>query len=277
MKTKTYLLVLMILVGGLLTEVFSQNPVLWRNDGSKPFDKSPGWYDNKKGTSDSIYQHTENGILTIKTAGWQVQANQQLSILVPTMNLSVNPVCNIRMRGTSDSYCALKVTPIWAGNYLWTRETYLQQTLVDTDGKDFFDYKFTFPNDPTDTYNYMQNIGALSLWFVDASNNAFLKGTFEIDEIVLGGELTPKSGLSNVERTKMTIYPNPVVDNFQIFGNDDLAGKTLDIYNILGARCKRIVLKDSRSEVNISDLPAGVYTARIAAGNMLYTNTIIKK
>lgn len=272
MKAKLNILAVLLLLCNLTNLSGQTTPTEWRYDASTLFEKGgTGWHDSGALTADSIYYGVSGGILTIRTKGYP--ANQQIAIKTAKTNLTVKPVMNIRLRGTSDSYCAIKVTPLTITNLAWNNADVMQQQLIDTDGKTFFDYHFDFPQPANQTY--MTQIGGIMLWFMDAGNNSFLKGTWEIDEIVLGGELTPINGISNVKTNRFNIYPNPVVDRLNILG-EGVENSKVEIYNILGEKVQIQELQ-TQSPFDVSRLKSGIYIAKIKLGNEVFSNSFVKK
>lgn len=268
MKTKKlFLFVALFSVASLVSKTYAEYPTVYRYDCSTPFTKAVSWHDANAGKADSIYWKIQNGILTIKTI-WNV--NAQIVFKFPPVNLTVNPVMNIRIKGKNDSFAALKVSPLKEDNMWWDNSNVAQQKIIDTDGVAFFDYKFEFPN--TD---FINNIAGLMLWFRDPGTLAFQGGTWEIDEIVLGGELSPKSGIRQTVNQKLNVYPSITKDIIHIIG-DKIDNSTVEIFNTTGVKCLSNVLNNLNSTVDVSVLPKGLYLVKVQIGNVVYSNSIIK-
>lgn len=67
------------------------------------------------------------------------------------------------------------------------------------------------------------------------------------------------SGIDEIENTFFGISPNPAIDVIAIEGSADLFGSEIGIYNIIGSKMKTSMFTDSRNEISVSDLPAGIY------------------
>jgi hypothetical protein len=96
--------------------------------------------------------------------------------------------------------------------------------------------------------------------YIEGCSNNFAKpvSSFEKEEIIL-----EKSEI-DVAR----LYPNPNNGNFAInLGNDNKKEITISIYNILGKLVYTRVTKDSIVEVNLPDLPSGLYIIKLVGDN----------
>ncbi|WP_158605956.1 T9SS type A sorting domain-containing protein [Taibaiella sp. KBW10] len=81
-----------------------------------------------------------------------------------------------------------------------------------------------------------------------------------------------KIALNNMDK----IYPNPTTG--QLFIKADNNGDVLTITDITGKEVLHYILESSRTTINISDLPAGVYHATIrTTGKITYQQKIVKK
>ena len=69
-------------------------------------------------------------------------------------------------------------------------------------------------------------------------------------------------GVNEVTSSKTVLFPNPANDNITISSQNNLQSVT--IYNVLGAQVMQTSNLNSKStDVNISDLPSGVYLVKI--------------
>lgn len=76
--------------------------------------------------------------------------------------------------------------------------------------------------------------------------------------------------------SKMMVYPNPALDYLSI--NIAVSGqKTLAIYNMLGARIMSSNFFEDKSEINISDLPSGMYILKVKTSEGLASRKFIKR
>ena len=84
------------------------------------------------------------------------------------------------------------------------------------------------------------------------------------------------AGVSDLNQTISAVYPNPVVENFQVdFSTKfNVADVTLVLTDMTGKEVKSFA---KSSSYNISDLPAGVYILKITDGKNTETKKIVKK
>lgn len=100
----------------------------------------------------------------------------------------------------------------------------------------------------------------------------------EIDEVRLGSswkdvtEATLSTG-EVVEKNKVIVSNTFVVDKFKVLSNQKTS---VDVYSINGQLVKTVQVAP-QNEVNISNLPSGVYILKIVEGNKTYTQKIVKK
>lgn len=98
-----------------------------------------------------------------------------------------------------------------------------------------------------------------------------------IDDITYG--TIALVGINNIEKNNnFNIYPNPVTNEFTITAIE--TGKIylqLKIVNILGEIVYQSLIEDQKSEINISDLPKGVYFVKMISANQILTKKIIKE
>jgi len=71
------------------------------------------------------------------------------------------------------------------------------------------------------------------------------------------------------------IYPNPVNDMLRFNAQDDI--KSISIYNLLGQEVLRTQPRVSNTEVNMSNLPTGMYVVKVQVGEQLGSYRIIKE
>lgn len=81
------------------------------------------------------------------------------------------------------------------------------------------------------------------------------------------GKISPgnSSGISEVgSNGTLSVYPNPASNKLAI-GNRQLAMTPINIYNVLGEIVMAIESQNQQAEINVSNLPPGIYT--LQAGN----------
>ncbi len=82
------------------------------------------------------------------------------------------------------------------------------------------------------------------------------------------------SGLQEVGKNSISIFPNPVEDNLYILGLNNQA--LIGIYSIEGVLIKKEKVFDNK--INVSDLTQGIYIINIIEKDrFIYSTRIIKK
>jgi len=83
----------------------------------------------------------------------------------------------------------------------------------------------------------------------------------------------------NSVKENISIFPNPSKGNFKIELNNSQSGKKYDlgIYNVRGAKvyAKSGSQQQNSSNIEISDLPKGIYILRLYGGKEIYTRKIV--
>lgn len=77
--------------------------------------------------------------------------------------------------------------------------------------------------------------------------------------------------VEDFEKEKISLYPNPVKDNFTINTNDKI--EQVEIYSINGQLLKTVKSK----KINTSDLPKGNYLVKIKTDKEIFTQKIINE
>jgi len=83
--------------------------------------------------------------------------------------------------------------------------------------------------------------------------------------------------IDKIEKNYLTIYPNPVTDilNIKIF-NEQLNDIKFEIIDIFGKVCKIGIINNTEFQVNVSDLPKGIYIIRFNYDNTINNQKFIK-
>ena len=79
-----------------------------------------------------------------------------------------------------------------------------------------------------------------------------------------------ETGINDIENTEIKIYPNPVVDNLNIYSKE---ATTMELYNVLGKLLVRENLISGNNELDLSQISKGIYFTKI--GKM--TIKLVKK
>jgi hypothetical protein len=84
------------------------------------------------------------------------------------------------------------------------------------------------------------------------------------------------NGIKETKSSTIAIYPNPASDIITLnIDNINNAGLTLNIYNVIGTLVKSETLGQNQRQINIADLPNGVYFATIKSNNTRKTEKLI--
>jgi hypothetical protein len=134
---------------------------------------------------------------------------------------------------------------------------------------------FDFSNQASGTapINFANSYNKASIFFNFGTTGAIAgEQTYYWDDMYFG-VYTDVNEL-NVNDNKVSVYPNPAVDNLYIRSNTTLC-KAI-IYNILGAEVK--VSENVLQGINVSDLKPGVYNIRLTDTNgKMVTSKFVKK
>lgn len=103
------------------------------------------------------------------------------------------------------------------------------------------------------------------------SNDAYM---FMVDNFKVTTEDT--AAVSDLNGTKSSVYPNPVVDSFNVSLSSKFNANnvTVTVTDMAGKEVKSF---GSASSYNVSDLAAGVYVVKITDGKNTETKKIVKK
>lgn len=105
--------------------------------------------------------------------------------------------------------------------------------------------------------------GTLKMWYTARDKDSLPNNLNYFWEI---GLATDSSGYSfiyeNITETGLKIYPNPALDHISINFSENLSLKHLIIYDYIGRNKKEIDIRQN-TEIDISELPSGIYFIRI--------------
>lgn len=98
----------------------------------------------------------------------------------------------------------------------------------------------------------------------------FASSGFDLDAVgVIHDQAhTPGFGVEEHEDVMVAVYPNPAHD--KLFVNAENV-QYVDIYGVTG----QMVMSSTETEINVSDLEAGMYFVRVKCGESIYTERII--
>ena len=107
----------------------------------------------------------------------------------------------------------------------------------------------------------------LGLFLDDAEDIDFHVDNFQVTASGLSVEDNVIQGFS--------LYPNPVNDRLHLNALDNI--EELSVYNLLGQEVLRTQPKVSITEVDMSNLPTGMYVVKVKVGEQLGSYRIVKK
>ena len=100
-------------------------------------------------------------------------------------------------------------------------------------------------------------------------------GSIDLKTIWSKDMLTGFAGIENETlKPEISIYPNPANNNVTITSNN---AKELVIFNSVGKEVKIITNPLSTENINISDLPKGIYFVQVKNGNSILTKKLVIK
>ncbi len=105
--------------------------------------------------------------------------------------------------------------------------------------------------------DYSINVTTASTYFTSVNNEADILG--------------------NEEPTQLRIYPVPAKDYITVSISNGREESTINIYNALGALIKVVELKESTTEIDISDLPAGAYYISVTDAKEPINKSFVKQ
>ncbi len=83
------------------------------------------------------------------------------------------------------------------------------------------------------------------------------------------------TSISENELNKVTIFPNPATEFIRIKGINDIS--QVKIYNVCGVLIRTHYAVEKNQNINISDLPSGIYLLQISSGSSNHMLRMIKK
>lgn len=83
------------------------------------------------------------------------------------------------------------------------------------------------------------------------------------------------TGIPGFDVNEISIYPNPVADNLNISGIN--GETTARIYSINGQLMHTSILINSVSEINVSELPGGLYVIKVETDAETTVKRFIKR
>jgi len=100
-----------------------------------------------------------------------------------------------------------------------------------------------------------------SLWLISSSNgfNAYPNSTLYVDDI----GIAENTGIAQISLSNfITLAPDPA-DNFLRVKNEKLISGDLTLFDETGRKMKQACIKNPLEEIDVSDLPEGIYLVRL--------------
>lgn len=257
--------IVMLLIASTTNAMSQTNPnTVWSYDCSAaPVFHSTGATDPANGT-----MAWENGIWKINTIGKTFYPR----ITFPVTNITANRSLNIRMKCTSDEYVFLKAeirtlrmysvsTPSGANVY----------KEIDSEGN-WNNINIQFDGDLT---NYaIDSIAYLTLSFRNGADK-FITCAAEIDEIVLGGDLT---GIKENKLENVKVFP-AITHDVLYFSAPVGREVTVEAFSITGVKVLNQTIKDfnGNAPVNVQHLQSGSYILNLTVDGKRSVNRFIKQ
>ncbi len=99
--------------------------------------------------------------------------------------------------------------------------------------------------------------------------------TMEIDDVAV--EVTPELGTANFFASNFQVYPNPASDVLNINGRNNMNLSSVQLTDLNGRVVKTQNVAGVSSQLNISDLNAGVYLLKVTSPQGVGTTKVIKR
>lgn len=123
----------------------------------------------------------------------------------------------------------------------------------------------------TQTFNVPVSISGDVKYFVIKYSSTEPHSAAFIDNVVLASDMN----VSDLESVKVSVYPNPVVDQLNISSKQNI--KEVKIFNVNGQLVLNTKANNNTTSVNVSSLKSGVYVAQITTDKGTETIKVIKK
>ena len=93
------------------------------------------------------------------------------------------------------------------------------------------------------------------------------------NQVIVRYTVNAASGINEMEKAKIEIYPNPNDGNFSIYLPEQKKVENLKVFDLLG----NLIFEDFTGEhkINLTYLPKGMYALKVKSGNEMYHKKII--
>lgn len=243
-------------------------PTFWRYDCSA----EPKWGPSAAIDPANGTMSWENGIWNIETFTGKPFYPR---IEFPAVDIRQNPTLNLRLKCTSDYYVFLKAelrrTNVWGPPAIPAEANLVQE--IDSEGEwQNVSIKYDVPEEfPLDSVMF------ITLSFRDTDPTKFVGCVVEIDEIVLGADLSG-SGIINDVADNVNIYPSIAKDVINVSASQD-GDASVEIYDLVGRKVLYKYLTDFGGDaaLDVSDFTPGTYLLKLTVDGKSVTKRFIKK
>lgn len=126
-----------------------------------------------------------------------------------------------------------------------------------------------------------ENVSNLRFRFtLNRTGSAANAGNYRIDDFkVLGTAIVAGVDDITAGRSQLQVAPNPVQDNMVITHPSAVKNAVIEIFSTSGSLMGYTVkpsVNSRQSQINVSRLPAGIYTIRFTNGSKKYTTRLVK-
>lgn len=81
--------------------------------------------------------------------------------------------------------------------------------------------------------------------------------------------------VDNINATKFSYYPNPTTGILNLTASSKI--ESIEVFNVAGQKVMNFAPKSDKSEINLSNLPKGLYFVKATVNGKVITNKVIKK
>lgn len=112
--------------------------------------------------------------------------------------------------------------------------------------------------------------------YVAFDDNVLFLATTELEGVQLWTTADIITGIEKGEQKMITAYPNPSSGILNLHA-PGMAGATVSIFTTTGYCVQRMPMSSESAQVDLKDLPSGVYVLQYVKGSARYTSKIVKR
>ena len=91
---------------------------------------------------------------------------------------------------------------------------------------------------------------------------------------ITASSLSDTAGVEDESLVTLNMYPNPAIDVLNISSQSTI--NTVEIFNVLGQKVITMQVEDTSTEINVSNLNAGIYLIKYEINNSTSTKKFVK-